>query len=117
MLCRDAAAAPSGSNGRYLCRPELIDDIAGELLGENYRALTQRYAEESDPCIVHFVGSPVDRVLHRAIRYVYETQVEGVNSIESANTVCTCFDGGGELVCPERIVLIERLLADEVCDE
>lgn len=117
MLCRDAAASPSGLNGRYLCRPELIDDIAGELLGENYRALTERYAEGSDPCVVHFMGRPVDRVLQSALRYVYETHVERLDAIESANSARTCFDGGGLPVPPEMIVRIERLTANEVCDD
>jgi hypothetical protein len=49
MLCRTAVVSPAGNNGHYICRPELVDDIAGELLGENYRALPPHHRRASMP--------------------------------------------------------------------
>ncbi|MDD2610955.1 MAG: hypothetical protein PHX60_14970 [Giesbergeria sp.] len=109
MLCRTAVAVPSGVNGSYIFRPELVDDIAGELLGENFRALTDRFAQQSNPSIIHFLGSPTAVVLQRALRYVYETLIEGRDDIESATSSNACFDGGGIPVPPERILKIEIL--------
>lgn len=107
MLCRDAAATPSGINGHYLDHPELIDDIAGELLGENYLALTERFEQMSAPCVVHFVGRPIETVLPRALLYVYESLIEKRDAIEVANSVLTYFDGKGVPVSPEKILKIE----------
>ena len=113
MLCRTAVVGPAGLNGSYIFRPELVDDIAGELLGENFRALTDRFANESDPCVVHFVGPPTESTLKKALRYVYETQIEGCNDVESATSSNACFDGGGEIISPSRILKIEFLKALE----
>jgi hypothetical protein len=107
MLCRTAVVSPAGDNGHYICRPELVDDIAGELLGENYRALTERFSIESTPCVIHFAGVPNATTLARALRYVHETLIEGLADIDSAASACEYFDGGGLPVPPDRILQIE----------
>lgn len=109
MLFRAAVAAPLGFSGHYIHAPELVDDIAGSMLGENYRALTEQFAEISDSCIVHFVAPPTEAVLPKALRFVYETQIEGIDEAESANSCVTCFDGGGVVIPPDRILKIEKL--------
>lgn len=116
MLCRTAVVSPAGLNGRYICRPELVDDIAGELLGENYRALTERFSIESTPCVIHFAGLPKATTLARALRYVYETLIEGLDDIESAASSCEYFDGGGVPVPPDRILQIEPFPSNGACD-
>lgn len=113
MLCRTAVLAPAGSNGSYIYRPELVDDIAGELLGDNYRTLTDRFASDSAPCVVHFLGPPTESTLKKALRYVYETQIEGRDDVESAASASACFDGGGESIPPERIIKLEFLPSKE----
>lgn len=109
MLCRTAVVSPAGLNGSYIFRPELVDDIAGELLGENFRALTDRFSNESDPYVVHFVGAPTESTLKKALRYVYETQIESRDDVESAASSNTCFDGGGEVILPAQIIRIESI--------
>lgn len=109
MLCHAAAANPMGYNGPYICAPELVEDIAGALLGENCDALISRFKQETNPHVVHFVGKPTDAVLRQALRYVYETNIEGQDNDESANGATTCFDGGGTIVPPNMILKIERL--------
>lgn len=109
MLCRTAVVRPAGLNGSYIFRPELVDDIAGELLGENFSSLTDRFASESDPCVVHFVGPPTESTLKKALRYVYETQIEGRDDVESAASSNACFDVGGEAILPEKIIRIESI--------
>lgn len=116
MLCRTAVVSPAGNNGYYICRPELVDDIAGELLGENYRALTERFSNESTPCVIHFEGVPKATTLARALRYVYETLIEGLDDIESAASACEYFDGGGVPVPPDRILQIEPFPSNGACD-
>ena len=116
MLCRTAVVAPAGLNGHFICRQELVDDIAGELLGENYRALTERFSTESTPCVVHFAGEPNARTFARALRYVYESLIEGREDIESAASACEYFDGGGVPVPPDRILRIEPFPSNDVCD-
>lgn len=109
MLCRTAVVRPAGLNGNYIFHPELVDDIAGELLGENFRSLTERFASESDPCVVHFVGPPTELTLKKALRYVYETHIEGRDDVESAAISNTCFDGGGGIILPAQIIRIEYI--------
>lgn len=113
MLCRTAVVAPAGCNGSYIYRPELVDDIAGELLGENFLALADRFASESSPCIVHFVAPPTESTLKKALRYVYETQIEGRDDVESAASLNAYFDGGGDIIPPGRILKLEFLNLDE----
>lgn len=114
MLCRTAVVAPAGCNGSYIYRPELVDDIASELLGENFRALTDRFASESSPCVVHFVAPPTESTLKKALRYVYETQIESRDDVESAASSNACFDGGGEVIPPGRILKLEYLSPNEM---
>lgn len=111
MLCRTAVVRPASLNGCYIFRPELVDDIAGELLGENFRALTDRFASESAPCVVHFAGPPTESTLKKALRYVYETHIEGSDDVESAASSNACFDGGGEVILPYKIIRIEYISA------
>lgn len=115
MLCRTAVVSPAGNNGHYICRPEMVDDIAGELLGENYRALTERFSIESTPCVIHFAAVPNATTLARALRYVYETFIEGRDDIEAAASACEYFDGGGVPVPPDRILQIEPLPSNGAC--
>lgn len=110
MLFRDAVAQPSGFSGKYIYAPELVDDIAGAMLGANYRALTHRFAEMSESSIVHFIAPPTEAVLPKALRFVYETQVEGIDPVESASSCVTCFDNGGVAISPDRILKIETLV-------
>lgn len=109
FLCRDAAAHPRGLNGGYVECPELIQDIAGELLGGNYEDLVLRFNASRHSCVVHFEGAANDYALGGALRYAYESLIEGRDSVEAANSVSVCFDGGGEPVPPSRIVRIEIL--------
>lgn len=117
MLCRTAVAKPAGLNGNYICCPELVDDIAGELLGENYQALTQRFSRESSPCVIHFAGVPNATTLTRALRYAHETLIQGCDEIESAASSCEYFDGGGEPVPPGMILKIESFPSRNMCDD
>lgn len=114
MLCRTAVVKPAGCNGSYVFRPELVDDIAGELLGDNFRSLTDRFASESDPCVIHFEGPPTESTLKKALRYVYDTRIDARDDVESAASSNAFFDGGGEAIPPGRILKLELLAIDEM---
>lgn len=111
LLFYEAAAYPSGSNGKYIDCPELIADLAGEMLGENSIHLINRFKEESHPYIIHFRYAPLYKIrtLSRALLYTYLTHVDEQDSCEVANSNSQCFDGNGSPVKPEMIIEIERI--------
>lgn len=109
LLFHEAVVRPSGCNGSYIHSPELVQDIAGELLGENYDMLVSRFRDETDPCVVHFMGKPTARTLCSALLYAHQTNVEMRDSTEVANSATTCFDGEGKPVLPQMILKIECL--------
>jgi hypothetical protein len=111
LLFYEGAAHPSGLNGRYIDSPELIVDLAGEMLGENSIHLINRFKEESHPHIVHLRFSPPDKTktLSRALLYTYLTHVDGQNSCDVANSNPHCFDGNGVAIPPENIIEIEKI--------
>jgi hypothetical protein len=110
LLFYEAVVNPKGSNGRYIDCPELIYDLAGDMLGENSIHLIERFKQQSDSYIVHFRISPLDKigVLSRALLYTYLTLVDGQDSCDVANSNSYCFDGNGVAVKPEKIIAIER---------
>ena len=109
VLFRDVALTPMGGNGCFFGGPELVEDLAGEMLGANQFELVNRFKKMTSPCVVHFIGSPTENTLKRVLRFVYETQVEGRDCIISANSCTTCFDGEGYPVLPSDICKIEYL--------
>ena len=56
FLIRDIAIHAPSPNHDYLDAPEMVEDIAGTLLGENYSQLVNRFKETSTPCLVSFIS-------------------------------------------------------------
>ncbi|WP_206360714.1 hypothetical protein, partial [Vibrio sp. F13] len=54
FLIRCVAIEAPGSNHSYTHTPEMVEDIAGSLLGENYEQLVQRFRDITNPFIVSF---------------------------------------------------------------
>ena len=113
LLFYEAAANPKGSSGQYIDCPELVADLAGEMLGENCIRLIEKFRQQSDPYIIHYRFSPPDKTntLSRALLYTYLTQVDGQDSCDVANSNSYCFDGNGVAVRPEMIIEIERVVS------
>jgi hypothetical protein len=114
MLFYEVVAHPSGANGSYIDCPELIADLAGEMLGENSIHLINRFKEDSHPHIVHFRFSPPDktRTLSRALLYTYLTHLDEQDSCDVANSTPHCFDGNGVAIPPENIIEIEKIASN-----
>jgi hypothetical protein len=110
-LFYEVVAYPSGSNGKFIECPELIADLAGEMLGENSINLINRFKQDSHSYIIHFRYSPPYKIntLSRALLYTYLTQVVEQESREAANSNPYWIDGDGTPVKPEMIIEIERI--------
>lgn len=108
-LIKDVAIYSPDAHHDYTCTPEIVEDIAGALVGENYRQLVDRYRNETEPCIVSFVDqSDNEDFLSKAIYYVYLIEC-GEALIDAASCANTCLNAGGRIIKPQQIVRIEVL--------
>jgi hypothetical protein len=108
FLFRSVAIEAPGFNNTYHKRPEIIEDIAGCLLGENYNELVNKYVAKSKPCIVSFRAKAEEYAFESALWYAYLI-MSGCEDFEAAETANTCFDGKGVGVPPTDIIKIEIL--------
>ncbi len=108
VLFKDVAIEAPGANGSYHNAPELVEDIAGTLLGSNYDLLVKRYQEISHPCIVSFLDTETDGELACALWYLCLVE-HGELHIEAADIANTCFNAGGLTIAPDSIQAVEVL--------
>jgi hypothetical protein len=92
----------------YLAAPELVQDIAGQLLGANFMQLVEAYQAMTTPCVVSFVGVGEPRHLAGALAFLHRVE-RGSTEVEAASSPTTCYDAAGRSVKPEEIIEIERL--------
>jgi hypothetical protein len=106
FLVRDAIVQRCSLTHDYLGCPEIVEDLAGIMVGENAPRLIDQFRRMTRPCIVKFRSSePRDDVAEVALLYCYSTlwgQRQGI----STNT---CFDAGGQAIPSTDIVGIEYL--------
>lgn len=108
FLIRDAVVHSLGFAGNFTQCSELVEDLAGTLLGENYEKLVDRYYEESSPYVVAFKGKAGVTELKHAVWYLYLTH-HRVDILETGGIEMCCFNGGGCAVPPSEIQSIESL--------
>jgi hypothetical protein len=96
------------ANHQYLEAPELVEDLAGLMLGANYEQLVDRFKSVTVPCIVTFrrPGGPSD--LGGALEYLRRVEL-GSSEVEAAESPTRCFNGGGVPIPAEDIVSVDRL--------
>lgn len=104
FLIREAVWA----NHRYIEAPELVEDLAGLLLGANYGLLVERFQKVTVPCVVTFSRQGTVSDLRGALDYLRRVEL-GSSPIEAAESPTRCFNGGGVPVPVEDIVSVERL--------
>ncbi|MGY4879318.1 hypothetical protein ACLUEY_15725 [Vreelandella aquamarina] len=108
FLIRDAAIHAPGAHHRYVEVPEMVEDISGTLLGENYIELVNRFQEITNPFVVSFISCSEGYELAHALWYL-KLIVDGEEEVEAASIANTCFCGNGKAISPEKIQAIEAL--------
>lgn len=102
-----AIEAPPGTHS-YINVPEIVEDIAGLLLGANYFKLVTIFEDLSIPCVVTFEAIADDWAINHAIYYAYLIY-SGCNELDAADAACWCFSGEGLSIPPSDIVNVEVL--------
>jgi hypothetical protein len=109
FLIRDVVIQAPAPHHNYLDAPEMVEDIAGTLLGDNYIQLVARFKEITQPCIVSFLSVSKGYELPHALMYL-KLVGDGETDIEAASSANTCFDSEGAIVFPENIQSVEFIL-------
>ncbi len=108
FLIRDIAIHAPSPNHNYLDSPEMVEDIAGTLLGENYLQLVNRFKETSAPCLVSFISTSKGYELAHALFYLKLVE-DGESHFEAASSANTFFDSENIIVTPDRIKSVELI--------
>lgn len=106
FLIRDVAIHAPSPNHNYLDSPEMVEDIAGALLGENYSQLVDRFKEISDPCLVSFTSEAKGYEVPKALLYLKLVE-DGETHFEAASSANTFFDSENVIISPDRIKSVE----------
>lgn len=107
-LIKDAVIHAPGNHHSYVKAPEIVEDISGELLGENFSQLVTRYQKVTKPCVVAFLSNGIGVEIPRALLYLKHVE-DGDSAIDAAGYANTFFCADGEIISPERIQSIEQL--------
>lgn len=108
MLVRESAFhAKRIGNHDYLALPEIIEDICNAYLDRFGLSIYDEIAAALVPCIVKFRAEPDGpfRGIPPAIYYYYKS----IRKEPFSGNANTCFDAGGKVIPPERILKIEYL--------
>lgn len=106
FLFRDIAIHAPSPNHNYLESPEMVEDIAGTLLGENYSQLVNRFREISSPCLVSFTSESKGYEVPQALLYLKLVE-DGETHFEAASSANIFFDSENVTVSPDRIKFVE----------
>lgn len=108
FLIKNVAVNATGIFHNYTKAPEMVEDIAGCLLGENYSQLVRRFQESTTPFIVSFIAKPRGCEVPKALVFLKLIK-DGASEFEAGSVANTFFDSKGETVAADRILKIERL--------
>lgn len=106
FLIREVAIKAPPPCHNYLDSPEIVEDIAGMLLGQNYQELVDRFKSVTKPCVVSFLAEPRGYELAHVILYV-KLVLDGELELDAGSAANTFFDSEGVVVSPERIQNVE----------
>ena len=102
--------ATSTNDRHNYCRcPELILDIAGELVGSDWARLVNCYMKLSMPCVVSFVAPPSEHHLEIGLLYLYRLVKEGLTELNAAEGVVKYLSPCHEIVSPRDILSVDVL--------
>jgi hypothetical protein len=108
FLIKTVAIQAPGSNHNYTDAPELVEDIAGTLVGQNYQELVSRFQEITQPYIISFTAKPRGNEVFKAVFFL-KLMLDGEPELEAGNTANTFFNSNAEVISPNRIKSIEHL--------
>lgn len=108
FLIRDAVVFAPGSAHSYTKRPELVEDMAGVMLGGNYEFLVEKFCGEAKPYVIAFKGEADEYELMHAVWYLYLLD-QKVDILNEGGIERCCFSAEGEAVLPSEILKIEEL--------
>lgn len=108
VLFREVAVHAPGFHHSYIDTPEMVEDIAGALFGENYDQLVMRYKSITKPYVIAFTGEAGKHELSLALWYLHSI-VDGDAPVEAADRANTCFNSNGVAIDPLRIVRYEQV--------
>lgn len=108
FLIKDVAIQAPGVNHSYVEVPEIVEDIAGTLLGENYFHLVERFQEVATPYIVSFLANPKGYEIGHALWFLKLVE-DGESEIDAGSTANTFFNSEGETILPEKIQYVEPI--------
>jgi hypothetical protein len=96
------------NNHCYADIPEMVEDIAGQLVGENLYKLVEKYKEITSSYVVSFLDDTKTRpdALYHALWFLFLVAT-GTSELEAVVIANTCFDSGGKLISPDKIKKIE----------
>jgi hypothetical protein len=104
FLVRDAIVRRDRLTHDYLAAPELVEDLAGSLAGDNAPLLIDEFRRNTKPCIVKFRSTmPRPDVVEAALFYCYRTSWGQEQCIK----MNTNFDGEGQAIPHADIVSIK----------
>jgi len=108
FLIREVAIKSPPPCHNYLGAPEMVEDIAGVFLGQNYMQLVDRFKSVTRPCIVSFLAKSKGHELPHVLLYV-KLVLDGETDLDAGAAANTFFDSEGIVVGPERIQNVELI--------
>lgn len=108
FLIKTIAIQAPGVNHNYTDAPELVEDIAGTLVGQNYRELVSRFQEITQPFIVSFTAKARGDEVFNALFFL-KLMLDGQSELEAGYTANTFFNSNAEVILPHRIKSVENL--------
>lgn len=108
FLIREVAIKAPSPYHNYLDAPEIVEDMAGIFLGQNYQQLVDRFKSVTKPCVVSFLAEPKGYELPHVILYV-KLVLDGEMELDAGSAANTFFDSEGIVVSPERIQNVELI--------
>jgi hypothetical protein len=108
FLFKDVAIHAPGVNHSYVEAPEMVEDIAGTLLGQNFQQLVERFQAITKPFIVSFSADLQIHELTRALLYLKLVE-DGYGHFEAASAANTFYTADGNPIPTSRIIKIEAV--------
>ncbi|ENX3946293.1 hypothetical protein ACFO1C_001619 [Photobacterium damselae] len=109
FLIKIVAIQAPGANHNYTDVPELVEDIAGTLLGNNYKELVFRFQKITKPYLVSFIAEPKKDEVFKALFFL-KLMVDGESELDAGESANTFFNSNGKVISPDRIKSIHHLV-------
>jgi hypothetical protein len=88
--------------------PEIVEDIAGSLLGGNYMPLVELFKNETKPCTVTFQAPFEERELEKALFYVYMRR-SGSSHLDASRDANVYYDAKGKAIKKEDVINVKLI--------